>query len=318
MDHDRLFKELLTIFFIEFLKLFLPKVARQIDPRTIEFLDKEIFTDVASGERHEVDLLVKVRFRGIGAGYFLIHIENQAKAISRFPRRMFHYFAELDKEHDLRVFPIAIFSFDRPMRPEPDCYSVEFPWKKVLNFRFHSIQLNQLNWRKFLRNPNPVAAALMTRMKIAPEDRPRVKLECLRMLVTLRLDRARATLISSFMDSYLKLTASETKVYNQELKKIQPKEREAVMEWTNEWIRKGEKKGRKEGLAEGRRTVVGYLLRRRFSDLPARLLSQIKRLSDAKIDQLAEGLLDFRDAADVEQWFTNALKKSQPQRRQHA
>lgn len=60
----------------------------------------------------------------------------------------------------------------------------------------------------------------MTKMLIAPEDRPRVKLECLRMLATLKLDIARATLISVFMDAYLKLTPAESIVYNRELDAI--------------------------------------------------------------------------------------------------
>src|ERR1700710_535544 len=112
MDHDRLFKELLTTFFIEFIELFMPEVAAYIERDSIEFLDKEIFTDIAAGERHEVDLLVKVRFRGAGEGYFLIHVESQASPRAGFARRMFHYFARLDADHDLPVFPIALFSFD--------------------------------------------------------------------------------------------------------------------------------------------------------------------------------------------------------------
>ncbi len=40
MDHDRIFKELLTVFFVEFLALFLPKVAAYLDPTSLEFLDK--------------------------------------------------------------------------------------------------------------------------------------------------------------------------------------------------------------------------------------------------------------------------------------
>lgn len=59
MEHDRLFKELLRRFFGEFLDLFFPEVSRNLSRGGIEFLDKEIFTDIASGERHEVDLLVK-------------------------------------------------------------------------------------------------------------------------------------------------------------------------------------------------------------------------------------------------------------------
>ncbi len=34
MDHDRLFKELLTTFFVEFLELFLPEIAAALDRDT--------------------------------------------------------------------------------------------------------------------------------------------------------------------------------------------------------------------------------------------------------------------------------------------
>ena len=58
IDHDRLFKSLLRTFFIEFLELFCPELAHDLDRGRLEFLDKEIFTDLNSGVRHEVDLLV--------------------------------------------------------------------------------------------------------------------------------------------------------------------------------------------------------------------------------------------------------------------
>jgi len=51
MNHDRLFKELLTTFFIEFLDLFFPDLLQHLDRDSIEFLDKELFTDVTEGER---------------------------------------------------------------------------------------------------------------------------------------------------------------------------------------------------------------------------------------------------------------------------
>ncbi len=52
MDHDRLFKELLTTFFLDFLKVFCPQLARYLDPAWLEFLNMEVFTDVTHGERH--------------------------------------------------------------------------------------------------------------------------------------------------------------------------------------------------------------------------------------------------------------------------
>ena len=63
VDHDRLFKELLRTFFSEFVELFLPEVAGYMERNHLEFLDKEVLTDIASGERHVVDLLVKARIR---------------------------------------------------------------------------------------------------------------------------------------------------------------------------------------------------------------------------------------------------------------
>src|SRR4028119_1677320 len=110
IDHDRLFKELLTTFFVEFLELFFPKVIAYLEPNSLEFLDKEIFTDVTAGEQYEADLLVKAGFRE-QESFFLIHIENQAYSQADFGRRMFRYFARLFEKFALPVYPIVVFSF---------------------------------------------------------------------------------------------------------------------------------------------------------------------------------------------------------------
>jgi hypothetical protein len=45
---------------------------------------------------------------------------------------------------------------------------------------------------------NPAASALMVEMRIAPEDRARVRLECIRLLATLRLKEAKTQAILVF------------------------------------------------------------------------------------------------------------------------
>ena len=77
MDHDRLFKELLTTFFVEFLDLFLDVAAALDRAAGVVPVDKEIFTDIGLSEAHEVDVLMRARFRGEDA-YFLVHVENPA------------------------------------------------------------------------------------------------------------------------------------------------------------------------------------------------------------------------------------------------
>src|SRR2546428_7384616 len=97
MAPARLFKELLRTFFVEFIELFLPDVAAYLDRGSVEFLDKEVFTDVTAGERHEADLLAKARVKDEQA-LFLLHDENQsAAAAARQPlgQRLFPYFAPL-------------------------------------------------------------------------------------------------------------------------------------------------------------------------------------------------------------------------------
>ena len=315
MNHDRLFKELLTTFFVEFLDLFLPEVGAALDQSTaVVPMDKEIFTDVTQGETHEVDVLMKARFRGEDA-FFLIHVENQSAAQSGFPKRMFRYFARLTEKYDLPVYPVVIFSYDAPHRPEPSRYVVTFPGKTVLKFEYTVIQLNRLPWQRFVRQENPVASALMAKMKMSMKDRPRVKAECLRLLASLKLDPARTRLIGGFVDSYLKLTAEEMKQYERALMQFTPTERSATVEITTSWhqagiaeglnqgLTQGMAQGMTQGMTQGKETLVARQLRRRLGSVPVSLTARLDRLTPEQLDDLGEALLDFTAAADLEEWL---------------
>ena len=305
IDHDLLMKELLRTFFMQFLNLFLPGMAAYIEPDSIEFLDKEL-SSVARAARQIVDLLVKVRFKSQPA-CFLIHLEAQSSRDNDFLQRMFEYFADLFLRFRLRIYPIALLTYDQPKNAEPDTFKMSFPGLEVLRFRFKKIQLNQLNWRKFLRQSNPVACALMTRMKIAPAQRHQAKLECLRMLATLKLNPEQARLISVFVESYLKLNAEQEQKYQRVLQQMAPTEKEAVMELTNSWILEGERKGRVEGerkgRVEGELSLVLRLLRRVLGSLEPKLETQIRSLQLEKIEELSDALLDFKSSEDLSQWL---------------
>lgn len=245
IDHDRLFKELLSTFFVEFLDLFLPQVASQIDRDSIQFLPQEVFTDVTSGEKKEIDLLAQVRYQGQET-YFLIHVENQSYTQAEFAKRMFKYFARLHEKYDLPIYPVVVFSFDEPLRPEPQNYRVTFGDFNVLEFQFAAIQLNRLSWRDFLTQPNPVAAALMSKMNIPRQERPQVKAECLRLLATLRLDPARMQLISGFVDTYLRLDTAEEKAFQATISTMGLTQQEEIMEIVTSWEEKAAQKTREE------------------------------------------------------------------------
>ena len=50
---DQVFKELLREFFPDFVRLFYPQIAAQLDWSTLRFLDKETFTDFPRGEQQD-------------------------------------------------------------------------------------------------------------------------------------------------------------------------------------------------------------------------------------------------------------------------
>jgi predicted transposase/invertase (TIGR01784 family) len=304
IDHDQLFKELLSTFFVEFLELFLPQVAAAIEPDSITFLPQEYFADLTTGETKIIDLLAQVRLAGQEVG-FLIHVEAQASSKSDFARRMFFYFARLHQKYLQRIYPIVIFSFDEPYREEPQQYTVEFDDLKVMEFNFKTIQLNRLNWRDYLNQPNPVAAALMAKMKINPADRPRVKVECLRLLATLRLDPARTRLISGFVDTYLRLTVQEEQVFQGEVGTLETTEREDIMQIVTSWMEQGIAEGEQRGRTEEARSLILRQLTRRVGTLPANIETQVQALTLPQLEALGEALLDFAQLRDLTDWLTS-------------
>jgi predicted transposase YdaD len=314
IDHDQLFKKLLENFFPEFIELFFPDISNYWQPETIEFLPQEVFTDVTAGEKKIADLVVRVSFRDrevIPKEYrdslFIIHLEHQSSSQADFNARMFTYFARLHEKYGLPIYPIVLYSHDSPRTPEPTTYTVDFPGWKVLEFNYRVIQLNQLNWHDFVSIPNPVASALIAKMRMDKQERPTVKLSSLQLLVSLGLNPAQIELISQFIDVYLELNTQEEAIFKTQLATIEPVQEEEVMEIVTSWQRQGRAEGRAEGREQGRQqeacTMVLRQLNRRIGALTTQLQERIQQLSTPQLEDLGEALLDFSAIADLENWL---------------
>jgi predicted transposase/invertase (TIGR01784 family) len=109
IDHDSIFKQLLTEFFVEFLDLFVPDALALLEPESLTFLDKESFVDLLDPSRREADLVVQARLRGQDAS-FIVHLEHQAQEDQVLDRRMFRYFARFYDRYDMPIYPIALCS----------------------------------------------------------------------------------------------------------------------------------------------------------------------------------------------------------------
>ncbi|MBM3728883.1 MAG: flagellar assembly protein H [Acidobacteria bacterium] len=313
VDHDRFFKELLTTFFRDFLMLFFRKLASRIEPQSIEFLPQEVFGNLARGRKLETDILARVKVAGKET-CFLIHVEHQSTVDAGFPERLYQYSAALSLKYGLPVYPIAVFSHDKPRSAQPDKYRMTFPDGLAQIFRYRVVQLNRMAWRKFLRTKNPVATALMVKMNVAEQDRPRVKLECLRLMLTLRLDEARMQLIGTFVDAYLRLSAGEVREFERQLARspLKRKEKQKMLDYVTSWEQKGIRKGRAEGRQEGRqegietlravlRDVATQAITERFGAVPPGLAERIENLdSQEELRTFISRALSASKLADLE------------------
>ncbi|MFL9458608.1 MULTISPECIES: Rpn family recombination-promoting nuclease/putative transposase [Nostocales] len=275
IDHDGLFKVLISTFLIEFIELFLPNIAADIDKNSIEFLPEQVLIDITAGEKKIIDLLAKVKYKNQST-FFLVHVEAQSYTQAEFAKRMFIYFSSLYKLYDLPIYPVVIFSFDEPLREEPKVHTVTFPGLDVLRFEFTAIQLNRMSWRQYLTQQNPVAAALMAKMNIPLAERPQVKAECLRLLTTLRLDPARMEFISGFIDTYLNLNETEEQAFQAAISTMGLEEREEYMEIVTSWQRKGRLEALEEVALNSLREGLSVEAVVRITGLPLEKVQQLQ------------------------------------------
>lgn len=141
----------------------------------------------------------------------------------------------------------------------------------------------------------------MTRMKMAAGDRPKVKLECLRLLTTLRLNPAKSEVIAGFISSYLKLNAAENKQYERELEQLTSEGKDTTMTMWSEWGQEG----MRQGLHQGKQELVSRQIQRRFGSVPAEVTERLDTLPSEQLDELGEALFDFSSLSDLETWLTS-------------
>lgn len=278
IDHDGLYKELLRVFFREFMELFFVEAAEQIDFAHVEFLSEEVVVDIAGGVRKRLDILVKTRLKGEEM-FILVHTEPQSYYEKEYPERMFIYAARLYEKYRLRVLPIALLSHRRKVE-EPDGFGWSLPFLNVLQFRYYRLQLRKYNWREFIQSDNPVAAALLSSMDYNNEEKVQLKVEFVRMMMRLELDPAKAAMLTAFFDTYLPLKKEEHKQVQEEIRRIYG-EGGYVMKLESGWAKLAREEGREEGKEEVARQMIA-------ERLDAALIAKVTGFSLDKIDQLRD------------------------------
>jgi len=326
---DNLYKRLIAIFFWEFLDLFAVELLSilDVDKGYDALKDKELFDesdDETISDSHHVDVVVKASLKH-EQSFVLVHVEAQSNWQANYPQRQFHYFARLFEKYNLLIYPIVLFSFDSPLESQPKSFELHLADMKVL-FNYRVIQLNCLDWHDYAEKPHPIAAALLLKMGVAPEDHRRVTLICLDMLYSLQLQAAHHKVVSRLILLYSKLTYADIRELEIELSKYNKSKREAIMEvmtdWKKDLIKQGVKKGVEQGIEQGIEkgiekgieqehergrlrlaAVVIRLLKRRLGELPESAIENIQKLQAEQLELLSEDLLDFSKTKDLSNWL---------------
>lgn len=108
MAKDQLFKELLRVFFREFLELFFPVIATRLRFDTVQFLEQEVFTDFPEGDPRRADTIAQVETLDGAPEVVLFHVEVENVYRNEFLARMWEYYSLIRLRTKLQVYPIAI------------------------------------------------------------------------------------------------------------------------------------------------------------------------------------------------------------------
>ncbi|MCP4589618.1 MAG: hypothetical protein GY842_02630, partial [bacterium] len=108
-QHDLVFKILLRHFFADLLELTEPQFAERVDLTSVEFLDKETFSDFPTGLRREADLVARLTSKDGEGRIVLVQTEVEGEFGSQMDERGFHYYLYLRGKYQVPVLLIVVF-----------------------------------------------------------------------------------------------------------------------------------------------------------------------------------------------------------------
>jgi predicted transposase/invertase (TIGR01784 family) len=255
LQHDKLFKELLQLFFEDFLRAFFPEIHAKLDFSQFgpsNFLANEHILDHGKKRKIIMDLVARVKEKG-AHDYVIVFIENQSYREKDFAERVFSYFAAVYLKYRRPVVPIVVFTDDAKwtLTPAITDFSIGFGAYNFLHFHYLSVKLKNLDFRNYLRTQNPVAVALAAKMGYQKHELPKLKIDILRTLVQMRLPVNAMETLAKFVDTYIDIE-KDPKTNKEMLSLLGSEDNKEVKMLLTMWEKRGLKAGREEGLEEGR------------------------------------------------------------------
>jgi Domain of unknown function (DUF4351)/Putative transposase, YhgA-like len=302
--YDSPWKDILEIYFKEFMEFFFPAAHDQIDwTLKIEFLDKELQEITADAEigRRYADKLIKVYLKNGKEELVLVHIEVQSQEEDDFAMRMFIYNYRIFDKYKKTVTSLAVLGDPKEnWRPSSFGYSLfgcslnfEFPIVKLVDYTQRLSELENLD--------NPFATVVLAHLAAlnTTEDRSERKVQKLalvRRLYSKGFDEQYVINLLRFVDWMLTLPPDIEAEFKIEVKQLEAGRR---MKYVTSFERSGIEIGRQEEAL----SLITRQLNRRLGNINEAELERVGSLSVEQLEALSDALLDFTSVTDLTNWL---------------
>ena len=304
-EYDSPWKEIIQLYFEDFMLFFFPQVHLQIDwSRGFEFLDQELQQVVRDAElgKRLVDKLVKIYRIGGEESWLLIHLEVQAQEKDNFPERMFVYNYRIFDRYKRPVASLALLAdSSSTWRPHQFGYELfgckvdfKFPVVKLLDYQQHFEELEE--------SRNPFATVVLAHLTALQTSSNRVerkaqKLALVRRLYEKELTREQVLNLLAFLDWMLTLPFELEQEFRQDLKQL---EEEQGMKYVTSFERSGIEKGKQEALLKG----IEISLEVKFGSEGLDLLPEISQIYDVtRLENILEGIKTSGSVSELRQIY---------------
>lgn len=270
-SHDSAWKDILDVYFQEFMEFFYPEIADKIDWVTnYESLDTElqtIATDASIGKRF-VDKLFKVKTLQGQEEVILIHIEIQGKKEDEFSLRLFQYYYRLFEKHGHSILTLAILT-DANSTWHPKNYQTQVLGLPILSFNFHTNKLLDYQARKkeLEETINPFGIVVLVQLaaietKRNPQGRYEIKARITRLLLKKGYKKDYIINLFKVIDWGLVLPPDLKVQYNNDIDKLKGEKdmgyvlsavRDEIKKNHKAWLQEGIEQGLQQGLQQGLR-----------------------------------------------------------------
>lgn len=274
---DAAWKEVLKLYFKDFMELCWPEAYQEIDwDLGYELLEQEFLNIIKhrSNGTGITDKLIKVWRKNGNEIWVLIHIEVQAQYEGDFSERMFKYRYQIFDYYGKEIASLAILIDHsknwRPSRYEASLWGssikMEYPILKILDFKDKKDMLMQS------RNPFAIVIlAQLAAIETAKDQKCRVisKTALTKQLFQHGWKKQQIQNLHKFLEGVLALSGEYKLEYYKQIRKIEEEQKVSYMT-TPEWF------GHQRGLQEGEATLLRTQLECKFKAVPNEYLTKIQ------------------------------------------